>query len=37
MLYGDLGNHQEKKRLLQRALAIQERYYGAEHVEVART
>jgi tetratricopeptide (TPR) repeat protein len=35
--YGDLGDHQEKKRLLQRALAIKERYYGPEHVEVAIT
>jgi tetratricopeptide (TPR) repeat protein len=34
--YGDLGDHQEKKRLLQRALVIFERYYGPEHVEIAR-
>jgi tetratricopeptide (TPR) repeat protein len=35
--YGDLGDPQEKQRLLQRALAIQELYYGVEHVEVANT
>jgi hypothetical protein len=35
--YGGLGDRQEQKRLLLRALVIGEHYYGPEHIEVART
>jgi tetratricopeptide (TPR) repeat protein len=35
--YGDLGDPQEQKRLLQCALRIKEHNYGIEHVEVACT
>jgi tetratricopeptide (TPR) repeat protein len=35
--YGDLGDHQKQKNLLQRALVIEEHYYDPEHVEVAGT
>jgi tetratricopeptide (TPR) repeat protein len=35
--YSALGDPQEQKNLLQRALVIFERYYGPDHVEVAST
>ncbi|MDG7055408.1 MAG: tetratricopeptide repeat protein [Wolbachia endosymbiont of Menacanthus eurysternus] len=35
--YSDLGNPKRRKELLERALAIQEKYYGPDHLEVAGT
>ena len=35
--YGDLGDPQKQKELLERALAIQEKHYGPDHFEVAIT
>jgi tetratricopeptide (TPR) repeat protein len=35
--YGALGDHQEQKRLFQRALMIKEHHYGPVHVEVTST
>ncbi len=32
--YGVLGEAQKKKELLERALAIQQAHFGAEHIEV---
>ena len=35
--YGDLGDHAKKRDMLERALAIEERAYGPDHVELAIT
>ena len=35
--FGDLGDNQKQKELLERALSIQERAYGHAHVAVALT
>jgi len=35
--YGSLGDHAKKRDLLERAWLIKERYYGADHVDVAAT
>jgi hypothetical protein len=35
--YGNLGDQQKKKQLLERALAIKEQHYGSDHVNVAIT
>jgi len=35
--YGDLGDPQSKKTLLDRALKIEELHYGPDHFEVAKS
>ena len=35
--YGDLGDHKKQKDFLERALKIEEKHFGEDHFEVAKT